>query len=153
MKLRRCTENEADAVRAFVAKCPPLTVHTPYTYWTTLRYFGEGCFVIEHDEEIVGYISGVPSTALPDVVFVWQVGVAQEWQGKGLSTRLLDAVANVAIDKGLTRMQYSVGPSNLASRRTFERFATRRGAHVERIGVVKLAERGEQDELYEMELA
>jgi len=136
--LRRCTGSDAEAVRAFVATCPPLTVHTAYTYWTTFRYLGSACYVLEDGADIVAYISALVDTTFPGVVFVWQIAVAPSMRGRRTATRLLDAVAEVAIARGSNRMQYTVEPANAASLRVFERYAQRRGTRVRKIGAVPL---------------
>jgi L-2,4-diaminobutyric acid acetyltransferase len=105
MQIRTCTPGDIQQVRHFVGQCKPLGVHTGYTYWVLFHNFSETCFVIEEEGKIVGYVSGMKSGTLPDVFFVWQIGVAEEMRGKGYSYLLLEEILEAAKKMRCTKLQ------------------------------------------------
>jgi L-2,4-diaminobutyric acid acetyltransferase len=140
--LRRCSPADVDAVARFVESCPPLDLHTSFTYWVTFEYWGNLCFVALEDEQIVGYASAIGSGRDDGAFYLWQIGVAVELRSTGLAQRLIDAVVGTGRESGFRQMQVSIAPENEASLRAFRRFASSLGSSLERCGEVSFTDSG-----------
>ncbi len=79
----------------------------------------------------VGFISGYRPPTRPDVLFVWQVAVAEAARGRGIAGRMLDDLIARPACSGVTAMETTVTPSNGASRAMFASFARRQGAGID----------------------
>ena len=134
--IRTCTPDDLQRVSRFVESCPPLERHTGFTYWVTFNFWGDTCFVATEGDEIVGYASGVGAGTSPDLIYIWQVGVAERYRGNGLSRRLISKVAEAAREKGFRRANVSIAPDNAASLSAFRRVAADLGHELEAAGEV-----------------
>ena len=94
LKLRSVKGSDANLLHHLALSCPPLDVHTNYTYWVVAEYFGEGCYILEEDNESIGYIMTIQTK---DEIFVWQIGILDEFRGQGYSSLLIEKVISNAI--------------------------------------------------------
>lgn len=120
--------NKADAVAMWQFTQTPggLEANSAYAYLLLADHFRDTCMVAELDGRIVGFVAGYRPPTHPDAYFVWQVGVHPDGRGRGIASRMLDAV----VDRQTTPVRFleaTVTPSNDASRRLFRSFAERRG--------------------------
>lgn len=118
--IRKLAVSDSPDVQSLVADCPPLDVHTPYTYWTILSREPSFCFGSWKDDELVGAVLAIPSG---ESVFVWQVGVRAASRGEGIARALLDGLLTAASQRSFTALEATVGPANAASRKLFRAFA------------------------------
>ena len=95
--LRNAAGSDAGLLRHMARSCPPLDLHTSYTYWVAAEYFGSGSYILEDDGICAGYIMTVQT---PETIFVWQIGILPEYRGRGLSRRLIDRVLDDAAASG-----------------------------------------------------
>lgn len=116
--IRNVKESDHAILRDLAKKCPPLDVHTPYTYWVNAKYFGECSFIVEWDGKPVGYIMAVDT---PSVVFVWQIGILAKHQRKGLSQKLIAACVEYAV-KVRKNMEVTIASDNVASYAAFSSY-------------------------------
>lgn len=155
VNLRECTPADIDYVIRFVESCAPLEVHTSFTYWVTFEYWGHLCRVALVGNRVVGYVSAIGSGRVRDVLYVWQVGVAQEFRGQGLAQRLLSEVVTAGRANGFRKAQVSIAGDNEASLKAFERFAREQKQRLERCGEVLLTGldgKSTQENLYTFDL-
>jgi L-2,4-diaminobutyric acid acetyltransferase len=131
--LSAASETDADAVRSFVARCGTLAVHTPFTYWVTLRYWGSLCVIATEDDEIAGYLSSIGSAESADLLYVWQIGVAPCYRGRGLAWQLLQELARRGTARGYRRCEVSIERDNEPSLRLFARLARAAGGAMEEV--------------------
>jgi L-2,4-diaminobutyric acid acetyltransferase len=133
MDVRSCRESDLKTVVALVDKCGTFLVrHTDFTYIVLFRYFGDLCFVLEDDGEAVGFATAVRSSDRPDTVYLWQIGMVPECQGRGLSALLIDRVVQQTRKLGCMRLEFSVDRTNEKSRGAFESYAGKNGIRMER---------------------
>ncbi len=140
VQLRNCTPADVEGIARFIASCPPLDLHTSFTYWVTFEYWGDLCFAARLGGRIVGYASAIGSGRDGEVLYLWQVGVADELRSTGLGRRLIESVADAGRRRGFRELQVSIAPGNEASFRAFSGFATSLGQPLERAGEVSFAE-------------
>ncbi|MBN2126627.1 MAG: GNAT family N-acetyltransferase [Deltaproteobacteria bacterium] len=156
MVIRSCRARDVDAIRGFVNRCKPLDLHSAFTYWVLCTCFPDTCLLMEGDEGIIGFASGVPSSAEQGVFYFWQIGVAPECRGRGHATALIEKMVEAALHGGCHALQVTIAPENTASLRVFSRFAERRGRGMKKKGRVdftdSLSSRRVVEDLYEIEL-
>lgn len=93
--LKKVDENDFSIMKHLALNCPPLDVHTPYTYWVVSKLFGEYCFLAKDGEKSIGYIMCVRNNS---VLLIWQIGILKEYRKKGISKLLIEAVLDSVKD-------------------------------------------------------
>lgn len=132
---RPTTAVDAALLRSLAERCPPLDVHTHYTYWTITEYFGDLCAVAEVNGDPVGFATAI---LRGNRGLLWQVGVLPEYRGTGIGSRLLTDVAARLQAQGVRRLEVSIAPDNVASHATLHRLAADRGVEVVHLDDVDL---------------
>ena len=135
--VRNCTVKDIDKIRQFVNLCKPLTLHTPYTYYVLFTHFSDSCLVIEENNSIRGYISGIKSVSLKDTFFIWQIGVEKESRGKGCAYILIEKIMQIARKQGCTKVQFTIEPDNDKSFNTFNNFAKKNNISMKKLSSLK----------------
>lgn len=113
-----------------VADTGVLDVNSTYTYLLMATDFADTTIVADRDGELCGLITGYHPPARPEVLFVWQVAVAEAARGTGLAGVMLDTlVERVRRDRHghPVTVEATVSPGNTASRALFGGFARRHG--------------------------
>jgi len=134
LTMRRPGIQDAAAIHELVCRCPPLDVNSGYLYLMLCFHHADTCVVAETNEgEIVGFVSGYRLPRQMETLFVWQVAVDEWARGQGLALRMVEELVDRAdACSGVTDLETTISPGNIASRRVFERFAERRGAEMDR---------------------
>lgn len=118
ISIRNITESDTNLLLDMAKKCPPLDVHTPYTYWIVCNFFQDYTFVISIDNEIAGYIMAVSNNS--DVV-IWQLCVIEKYRRNGLAQLLINAVVKKSEEQN-KGVQLSMLPDNYISYNTFMKY-------------------------------
>lgn len=100
-----------------------LDLNSSYSYLMWCEFFADTSIVIEHKENIVGFVSGFIQPSAPDTLFIWQVVVDEAERGKGLATRMLLQLVKRFTDGGLQYLEATVTPSNIPSQQLFRGLA------------------------------
>ncbi len=136
--LRPVTEQDAATLRTIAALCPPLDVHTPYTYWVISHFFGDISFLLEQETENgqfpIGYITALET---PKAVFIWQIGLLPEYRGQKLSQLLIGAVYEQA-QKLAMPLCTTIDDDNISSRAAFGSFCAKNSLSMQPVGTVTL---------------
>ncbi|NPV50267.1 MAG: GNAT family N-acetyltransferase [Candidatus Methanofastidiosum sp.] len=156
MIIRNCTVEDVDRVRRFVSDCKPLELHTSFTYWTLFNYFSDLCFLMEEDEKVIGFISGIKSSIETGVAYLWQVGIAKDQRGKNYAYVLIDHFSKAAISLDCNKIQVSISPENQVSYNAFLKYSEENSYPFVKIGEVKyhdkLGDKHEFEILFQIEL-
>ncbi|WP_306329347.1 diaminobutyrate acetyltransferase [Streptomyces venezuelae] len=109
-----------------------LDLNSPYSYLLWCRDFADTTTVARDTSgRPVGFVTGYLRPDAPDTLFVWQIAVEGSRRGTGVAGTLLDALsAQVAAEHGISRVEATVTPGNLASDRLFRSYARRHGAEL-----------------------
>lgn len=118
-------------VHALVAQCPPLDPNSVYCNLLQCTHFADTCVAAEVDGELVGFISGYIPPKQPNVLFVWQVAVAEQARGCGLAQRMLSELLERDASADVQFIETTITPDNEASWNLFSRFAYKRGWRTE----------------------
>jgi len=113
-------EDEFAQVHALVANCHPLEIYPRHVYKIMLRYFGETCYVARTRRNLVGWVLGFLTGRDPETYFLWQIGVHPIMQGQGTGQQLLDFAEQDLRRKGCRRVEVTIDPENIPSRKLFE---------------------------------
>lgn len=128
--LRRPTRADGIGLHVLVRLNPPLDMNSAYCNVLQCDHFADTCVVAEKEGELVGYVTGYRKPREPHVFFLWQVGVSPAGRGHGLATKMIQAILARDFCSGVTELQTTVTPSNVASRRLFARLAQKEGAEM-----------------------
>lgn len=100
-----------------------LDVNSPYCYLLLCKHFSQTCLVVEANGALVGFVTAFLPPRRDDTLFIWQIGVASAWRGKGMGTRLLRELLQRDVCRGVNFLEATVGPANQASRALFAALA------------------------------
>lgn len=146
------------AIYQLVKASPPLDVNSSYLYFLQASHFADTCVVVEHNQLIVGFLSGYYRPDEPQSLFVWQVAVAESMRGKGLAKRMLQALLAHQKDRqAVTAICCTISPSNKASQALFKSLAQQYNLDLNVTEFIKEAHFGaeghEAEELYTLTTA
>ncbi len=129
MLIRTTTEHDGGDLWELVQATGQLELNTSYCYLMMSKLFSQTCLVAENEGRLVGFVMAFQPPEQSDTLFVWQVGVHPSHRGRGLATRLLDALFEMNPDHNY--LEASVTPSNQASLGLFRGYAKRRRVRCE----------------------
>ena len=129
--LRTATTEDGPAIWRLVRDTGVLDLNTPYAYLLLADHFRDTCIVAEQGGEVVGFVAAYVLPARPEVVFVWQIGVAAAARGQGLALRLLLRLLESPACRGVWELQATVTPDNEPSARLFRALARQLGCRCE----------------------
>lgn len=125
--LRPPEVRDGAAIRSLVRRSGTLEENSCYAYLLLSTHFATTCVVAERGGQVVGFVAAYIPPTKPDVVFVWQIGVAPSARRRGLGRRLLEHLVRLRSARGARFLEATVTPSNLPSRRLFTSFAAEIG--------------------------
>ncbi len=126
MILRQPRSEDGQALHDLIRLSPPLDLNSTYCYHLLARHFRETCVVAEVGASPAGCVTAYLRPDDPAILFVWQVAVLEEFRGRGVAGSMLDALLERPVCRKVGYLETTVGPSNHASRRCFERLAGKR---------------------------
>ncbi|KAA8967737.1 diaminobutyrate acetyltransferase [Mycobacterium sp.] len=132
LDLRAPTVADGPALWRLAANSPALDVNSAYAYLLWCRDFAQTSVIATLDGSPVGFVTGYRRPDQPDTLMLWQVLVAAAHRGAGTAGRMIDHMVRRLHPDGVTHLEASVTPGNLASQRLFEAFARRWRARLER---------------------
>lgn len=93
-------------------------------------HFSKTCTVADDEGRIAGFVSAYRLPERPQTLFIWQVAVDPDYRGRALATRLVHAVVERFAAGEIDRMETTISPSNIPSRKLFERIASELGTDI-----------------------
>ncbi|BCJ86706.1 diaminobutyrate acetyltransferase [Effusibacillus dendaii] len=123
LTFRNMTEQDGADVWTIVKETGVLDVNSVYAYLMMGKYFPHTCVVAEYNGKICGFITAFLPPGKPDTIFVWQVGVANTQQGKGIGKSLLRFLMTRDVCRGVRFLETTISPSNRPSESLFRGFA------------------------------
>ena len=127
LMIRRPILADAAAIHRLVEESETLDMNSRYLYLLLCRDYSLTCRVAEQDNQIIGFVTAYHPPDQRQVLFIWQIGVAQTHRGRGVATRMLvDLLAGLSESQSWT-IEATITESNLASRKLFASLARRLG--------------------------
>jgi len=125
--IRAANLNDGPSIWRLARDSGALDTNSCYAYLLLCSDFCDTCFVAYDGDQLAGFVVGYVPPQRPDVVFIWQIGVATDYRGQGLGRELLSRLVDHAAADGARYLEATVTPSNRASQRLFRSLADRRG--------------------------
>lgn len=120
-RLRSPHKSDGLAIHRLIAQCPPLDTNSSYCNFVQIEHFKETCVVAEQDGDIVGFLSAHVIPSRPDTIFVWQIAIDPQCQGKGLGFALLQELLRRPLVQSLQFLETTITKSNRASWALFQK--------------------------------
>ncbi|MDR9499292.1 MAG: diaminobutyrate acetyltransferase [Hydrogenovibrio sp.] len=127
LTFRKPTLQDGYAIYELVKASPPLDVNSSYLYFLQASHFADTCLVVEHDGQLLGFVSAYFQPDATDTLFVWQVVVSKSARGLGLAKKMLRQLVVNQAAHGVKRVTCTISPSNEASQALFRSFAEQYG--------------------------
>lgn len=127
LHIRWPVASDARQVWAVVRDGGVLDLNSPYAYLLLCTDFADTSLVAEDRGRVVGFVAAYRPPPRPDVIFVWQVAVADAAQRRGLGHALLDELVTRLTPRGVRFLEATVTPSNRPSWALFRGLATKHG--------------------------
>ena len=122
--LRSPLGQDASAMQSIARESGTLSVNDTYYYALMARHFAPTCLVAERDGRVCGYVTGYQIPEQQNTLFIWQVGVAEASQGRGLGKIMLCTL----IDRNRAEfLEATITPDNHASLKLFKAIARQYG--------------------------
>ena len=121
--LREPTEEDGQAIWLLIKETGVLDLNSSYSYLMWSKFFGETSVVVESNGQIVGFISGFIQPNDQNTLFIWQVAVDTSQRGKGLASRMLQAILHRDTCRNIRCLEATVSPSNKASQALFRKLS------------------------------
>ncbi|AGF77599.1 diaminobutyrate acetyltransferase [Desulfocapsa sulfexigens DSM 10523] len=112
ISFRSPTSYDATTMQLLAVDSKVLSVHDTYYYALMARHFEETCVIAECEGIPCGYVTAYIPPGQPDTLFIWQVGVARKFQGKGVGRSMLLSLLNAVRPDFL---EATISPDNQAS--------------------------------------
>ena len=133
------TIEDAAAVVELVRSSGVLEPNTAYAYVLLCSHFSSTSAVAELDGRVVGCCLGYRIPQQPKSIFLWQIGVDSTCRRMGIAGLLLDGLCARPELRDVESFELSIAPSNTASFKLFETWASKRGLSLERVGCFQSA--------------
>jgi L-2,4-diaminobutyric acid acetyltransferase len=119
---------DAVAITRLIRNCSALDANSHYAQLLLCHHFRDTCMIAKVGQDVAGFVSAYRPPNASEVIFVWQIAVADQFQGAGIASSLLDRLIALLLDQGVRYLEATITPSNLESQRLFSSFARRNGA-------------------------
>lgn len=96
--LKEVEEIDFPILKHLATNCPPLDIHTSYTYWAISKLFNKHCFLAKDGEVPIGYIMCIKNNS---TLLIWQIGIVKEYRKRGISKILIKAVFDSIKDENI----------------------------------------------------
>ncbi|MFS4437385.1 diaminobutyrate acetyltransferase [Paracoccaceae bacterium GXU_MW_L88] len=120
---REPTIEDGSDIWNLIGDCDPLDENSMYCNLVQCDHFAETCVLAAQDDEVVGWISAHLPPSEDDVLFIWQVAVADKARGQGLASRMLRQILSRSVCGHVTRLQTTITKDNDASWALFTKLA------------------------------
>jgi L-2,4-diaminobutyric acid acetyltransferase len=130
LELRAPSAREGLAIHDLVAQCASLDANSLYCNVLQCTHFAETSAVAMRDSQLVAFASGYRVPNRPEVLFIWQIAVAEQARGQGLGKRLVRAVLERPACRDIRFVRATVTSENASSRAMFRGLARSLGARI-----------------------
>ncbi len=119
LEIRHARVSDAADIWLLVKHCDVLELNSCYAYLLICRDFAATSLVATSQGNFLGFVSAYIPPSRPDVVFVWQIGIASAARSRGVAKSLLRALLRAPACRRVGFLEATVTPSNAPSTRLF----------------------------------
>lgn len=120
---RKPNSEDGAAIWDLIQNCPPLDENSLYCNILQADHFRDTCIAAQHEDRIVGWISGYRPPREKNTLFIWQVAVHEDARGLGLGKKLMRKLLARQSCLGVNTLKTTITPDNAASWGLFKSFA------------------------------
>ena len=127
VKISNPGKREFSKIYELTGKIDGLVQHEEHVFKIMIDHFGDSFFIAEEidedsgEEKLMGYMMGFVSQKMHGLLFVWQIGVSPDAQGKGIGKALLQRTIEYARFSNCKGVIATVETDNIASQKLFEK--------------------------------
>ncbi|QKF82306.1 diaminobutyrate acetyltransferase [Halarcobacter ebronensis] len=121
--IRKPTKEYSKQVFRLIKECENLDLNSEYLYLLQNTHFKESCSIAVCENRVVGFVSGYKLPNEPEILFIWQVAINEEFRGIGLANKLISNTLKRKLNSGITRIHTTVSPDNKSSIKMFTKLA------------------------------
>jgi L-2,4-diaminobutyric acid acetyltransferase len=125
VRFRNPTLNDGGTFWRLAKESKVLDLNSAYAYLMWCDKFAKTSLVAEVGNEPAAFLMGFHPPGREEVLFVWQVAVADKYRGRGLASRMLDKLVDRS--ESINVVEATVTASNRASTKLFRSLALRHG--------------------------
>lgn len=122
------SRDDGRAVFQLINACPPLDTNSLYCNLLQCHHFASTSVAARWHDELVGFISAYRVPDKPDVLFIWQVAVAEKARGHGVASRMIAHILDREVCQTVRFIETTITQANEASWALFGRVAKSFGA-------------------------
>ena len=122
-QMRQPSGHDGLAVNRLIGYCQPLDTNSIYCNLLQCTHFSTTSVIALQSGEVCGFVSGYLKPLDPQVLFVWQVAVAEEARGRGLGLSMVKELLNRPVCAEVKFIETSINPDNQPSWSLFESLA------------------------------
>ena len=120
---RHPDKNDAKEIYKLIKNSKPLDLNSQYLYLLQTTYFSNTSLVAQMENKIVGFVSGFIDPNDKNIFFVWQIAVDNSYRGCGIGFNMLKKLFDSNKVRGAECIHVTISPSNINSKKLFEKFA------------------------------
>ena len=121
--IRKPKKEHSKQIFNLVKSCGNLDVNSEYLYLLQTTHFKETCSIAVCEDRVVGFVSGYRLPNMPEVLFIWQVAIDENFRGLGLANKLIANTLKRELNSSITKIHTTVSPDNKASIKMFTKLA------------------------------
>jgi len=108
-------------IHNLVGLCPSLDQNSRYFYLLLCSHFNRYTLAAKKGKELIGFVSAYHHPKLVNTLFIWQIAVAPRYREIGIANEMVKRLIQLATRDGLSYIEATVTPSNLASLNMFKK--------------------------------
>lgn len=124
IKLGKPTKKYSKEIFNIVKRSKLLDVNSEYLYLLQSTHFSNTCSIALCDDKVIGFVSGYVLPKSPNILFIWQVAVDDDFRGNDLARKLILNILKREENINIEYINTTVSPSNLASQNVFKKVST-----------------------------
>lgn len=114
---------DGPAIHDLVGLCPSLDQNSRYLYLLLCSHFNKYTLTAKIYGSLISFVSAYKNPKLPDTLFIWQIAVSPSYRELGIASKMIEKLIQLASRNGLSYIEATVTPSNLASLNMFKKIA------------------------------
>jgi len=121
ISIKEPSQSDGKYLWAIAKETGVLDLNSTYSYNLIATHFSETSAVTFIDDKPVGFLSAYLIPKSPHTLFIWQVGILPQYQGKGIAIKMIKDVLIRKSCQKVTSIHTTITPSNHSSIKLFQK--------------------------------
>ncbi|KMP10539.1 hypothetical protein UR09_05795 [Candidatus Nitromaritima sp. SCGC AAA799-A02] len=131
MQLRKPSLEDGPRMFDLARSAGNLDVNSCYHYLLLSQKFAETCAVAVQGEKLMGFATGFRDPNKPEILFIWQVAVSDDFRNGGVAKAMLNHILQRNFSPPIQFLEVTIAPSNKASQALFQSLANELNCSIE----------------------